>query len=107
MTVAQLVESIGRRVAYNTALTLIRILEEKGYVRHRTEPTKRAYVYEAAVAPEVARRRHLRDMVDRLFGGSADALASHLLVNEELTREQLQALRAQIDKKLRPRKERA
>jgi len=98
-----LVEAIERPVAYTTALTLLRILEQKGYVRHEPDPDGgRAYVYFPAVAADKARRSHVRDLVDRLFNGRPEELVTGLLEDERLSRAQLRALREQIEKSLAP-----
>lgn len=101
-TVAQLQEQVKREVAYTTVLTLIRILEKKGYVRHSAHPGGgRAHLYEAAVTEDKVRRHHLRDFVDRLFGGRLEALVAGLLDDEALDPEELEALRARIDARLK------
>jgi predicted transcriptional regulator len=103
LTVHALVEAIERPVAYTTALTLLRILEQKGYVRHEPDPDGgRAYVYFPAVAADKARRSHVRDLVDRLFNGRPEELVTGLLEDERLSRAQLRALREQIEKSLAP-----
>ncbi len=100
-TVTELLGHLGRDVAYTTALTLVRILEKKGYVTHEAQPDGgRAYVYRPKVQRENVTRRHVRDLVDRLFGGSAQSLVVGLLDDEDLSPEELAELRAQIDKKL-------
>jgi predicted transcriptional regulator len=106
MTVHELAARSGREVAYNTVLTLVRILEQKGYVSHSPHPDGgRAHVYRAAEASAPVRRRHVRDLVDRLFGGRAEGLMVGLIEDEALSRDELEQLRAQIESKLgQPRK---
>lgn len=84
--------------AYTSLATLVKILEQKGYLQHEEEG--RAFVFRAAVPPETARRQHLRDLVDRLFGGRPQDLAVGLLDDEELSRADLEALRKEIDQRL-------
>lgn len=101
LTVHALVEALERPVAYTTALTLLRILEQKGYVRHEPDPDGgRAYVYLPAVAANKARRSHVRDLVDRLFNGRPEELVTGLLEDERLSRSQLQLLRERIEQSL-------
>jgi predicted transcriptional regulator len=100
-TVHEIVAALDRPVAYNTALTLVRILEQKGYVRHEPHPDGgRAHLYVPAVPASKARRSHVRDLVDRLFDGRPEDLAAGLLQDERLGRVQLEMLRAQIDRTL-------
>lgn len=106
-TVNALLERTDRSAAYNTVLTLTRILEQKGYVTHSPHPEGgKAHLYRAAVEPGKARRQHVRDLLDRLFGGSAQELVAGLLDQDNLAKEDLKALRKQIDARLgekRPR----
>ena len=101
LTVHALLESVERPIAYTTALTMLRILEQKGYVRHEPDPEGgRAFVYLPAVAAEKARRNHVRDLVDRLFDGRPEQLVTGLLEDEQLSRAQLEALRGSIERSL-------
>jgi predicted transcriptional regulator len=101
LTVHALLEVLERPVAYTTALTLLRILQQKGYAKHEPDPDGgRAYVYLPAVAANKARRSHVRDLVDRLFNGRPEELVTGLLEDEQLSRAQLQLLREQIEKSL-------
>jgi predicted transcriptional regulator len=103
LTVHALVEALDRPIAYTTALTLLRILQQKGYAKHEPDPEGgRAYVYLPAVAASKARRSHVRDLVDRLFNGRPEELVTGLLEDERLSRAQLQLLREQIEKSLGP-----
>jgi predicted transcriptional regulator len=103
-TVQQVLEKLDKSVAYTTVLTLVRILEKKGYLDHVPNPAGgRAHLFRPTIEPAKARRRHVRDLVDRLFGGHADALVSRLLEDEQLSRDELEALRRQIDERLASR----
>jgi predicted transcriptional regulator len=100
-TVHDVVDALPKQVAYTTALTMLRILEQKGYVIHVPNPAGgRAHVYRPAAAEESVRRSHVRDLVDRVFGGSAEELVTGLLRDEKLTRAELEGLRAYIDSQL-------
>jgi predicted transcriptional regulator len=103
LTVHELVEALERPIAYTTALTLLRILEQKGYAKHEADPRGgRAYVYSPAVPASQARRSHVRDLVDRLFAGRPEELVTGLLEDEQLSRAQLEALRSHIERSLEP-----
>ena len=101
LTVHALLEAVDRPIAYTTALTLLRILEQKGYVKHEPDPDGgRAFVYLPAVAADKARRNHVRDLVDRLFDGRPEELVTGLLEDEQLSRAQLELLRGSIERSL-------
>jgi predicted transcriptional regulator len=100
-TVHDVVDALPKQVAYTTALTMLRILEQKGYAVHEANPAGgRAHVYRPTAPEESIRRSHLRDLIDRMFSGSAEELVTGLLRDEKLTRAELEALRAQIDSQL-------
>jgi predicted transcriptional regulator len=84
----------GDALAYNSVLTTIRILEQKGYVRHRQEG--RAYIYCACVAQEDASKVEVRHVLQRFFGNSREKLLLSLLGDEEITPAELRRLREAI-----------
>jgi predicted transcriptional regulator len=81
-------------LAYNSVLTTIRILEQKGYVRHRKEG--RAFFYVPLVAEEEAGFSEVRLVLRRFFGDSREKLMLSLLGDSEITAEELQRLRDAI-----------
>lgn len=100
-TVHDVVEALARDVAYTSVLTVLRILEKKGYVRHEAHPDGgRAHVYKPLVQAAKARRHHVRDLVDRLFGGQSEALVVGLLEEEKWSKRDLERLRELIDSRL-------
>jgi len=84
----------GDTLAYNSVLTTIRILEQKGYVRHRQEG--RAFIYSACVAEDDASRVEIRHVLQRFFGNSREKLLLSLIGDEEITPAELQRLRNAI-----------
>lgn len=84
----------GEALAYNSVLTTIRILEQKGYVEHRQEG--RAFIYRASVAENEASRSEVRHVLNRFFGNSRERLLLSLLGDEELSTEELQRLKDAI-----------
>lgn len=78
VTVGQVVEAIPERErpAYNTVQTMMKILERKGYVKHRAEG--RAFVYQAIVDRDSAAQTALSHVVQRFFGGSPRELEAIL-----------------------------
>src|SRR5580704_15703529 len=84
----------GEALAYNSVLTTIRILEQKGYVEHRQEG--RAFVYWPCVQEHEASRSEVRHTMSRFFGNSRERLLLSLLGDDEITPEELQRLREAI-----------
>ena len=85
--------------AYNTVLTVLRILRDKGFVT--SERKGRADVYRPGVTRVQASRRPLRELLDRFYAGSATALVSQLLDTADLDPEEIRAIRREVDAKLR------
>lgn len=94
--VTDLVEALplGEQLAYNSVLTTIRILEQKGYVEHRQEG--RAFVYWPCVQENEAGRSEVRNVLNRFFGNSREKLVLSLLGDEEISTEELSRLRDAI-----------
>src|SRR4030095_2655089 len=69
--------SPDKPTGYTTTLKLLQIMGDKGLV-HR-DATRRAHVYEAREAPETTQAQLVRDLVDRVFAGSAARLVMHAI----------------------------
>ena len=80
--------------AYSTVLTTLRILENKGYVRHEKEG--RAYLYHPVVGREDARRSVIKYMMSRFFNNSPELLVLNILEHEDLDAEDLDRLREMV-----------
>lgn len=80
-------------LAYNSILTTVRILEQKGYVAHRQEG--RAFIYVPSVAEHEASRSEVRHILNRFFGNSREQLLLSLL-DEGVTPAELARLREAI-----------
>jgi len=98
-TVREVKNALPRRkpLAYSTVLTVMRILERKGFVRHDT--ADRTYVYYPIVTREEVIRCTLRDLTNRLFDGSAELLMLNILDKEKLSLEELKRLKTLISQK--------
>jgi len=94
--VTDLVEALpeGEQLAYNSVLTTIRILEQKGYVEHRQEG--RAFVYWPCIHENEASRSEVRNVLHRFFGNSREKLVLSLLGDQEISTEELARLRDAI-----------
>jgi predicted transcriptional regulator len=97
-TAAEVRSLLSDDLAHNTVLTMLRILEEKGYVGHAEEG--RAHRFHALVAREEAGSSAFGRLVDAVFGGSAEALLTHFVRDRRLTREELQRIREVLDERL-------
>ena len=81
-------------LAYNSVLTTVRILEQKGYVEHRQEG--RAFVYKPSVAEHEASRSEVRHVLSRFFGNSRERLLLSLLGDDDLSPQELERLKEAI-----------
>jgi BlaI family penicillinase repressor len=79
-----------RKVAYTTVMTMMKILEEKKYLKKNQ--SDRAYVYRAAQPKGQVIRAMVRDFVNRVFNGSAEPLLVHLVEEHDLSREDLEEI---------------
>jgi predicted transcriptional regulator len=96
-TVAEVAEALPPPpLAYNTVLTTMRILEQKGYVQHQEEG--RAYVYEPLVERDDAAKNAVGYLLQRFFGNKSAALALRLVEEERPSDEELARLKALIEK---------
>ena len=95
--VSDLVAAIpaSESLAYNSILTTIRILEQKGYVEHRQEG--RAFVYRAYVQQQEASKSEVRHILSRFFGNSREQLLLSMLGDDEITPEELRRLKEAIE----------
>jgi predicted transcriptional regulator len=80
-------------LAYNTILTTLRILEQKGYVRHTKSREGRAFIYRAVVGRKQASRNALRHVVRGFFANSPELLVLNLLDDGDLSQRELQSIR--------------
>ncbi len=96
-SVREVTDALSRQrdVAYNTVLTLLRILTDKGYVAPRKEG--RAFIYAPLVSRSEARSQALKQLLTQFFEGSPTALAQHLIDQEDLSLDELEALKRELD----------
>lgn len=97
-TVAEVAEALPKQLglAYNTVLTTMRILEDKGFLRHTKPKEGRAFIYHAVVGQKEASRNAVRRLLTRFFGNSREELVLNLLEDEELSEQELQRIRQLI-----------
>lgn len=93
-SVSEVAEALPKELglAYNTVLTTMRILEDKGYVKHSKPKEGRAFIYRPVVSREQASRSDVRTLLRRFFGNSAEALVLNLLEDEKLNQDELKRI---------------
>ena len=97
-TVAELLERLPGDVTYSAVRATLRVLEEKGHVRHEERGPR--YVYQPTLAAESARTAAVQHLVRTFFNDSAEQAAMALLRNPDtsLTAEQLDRLAQEIER---------
>jgi predicted transcriptional regulator len=83
------------QLAYTTVITTLRILEEKGYLRHTKDG--KSFVYHPVVDRASVRRSALRQLVSRFFQNSPELLVSNLIADEQLSSKELQRLKKMLE----------
>jgi predicted transcriptional regulator len=97
-TAAEVRERLTDDLAYNTVLSMLRILEEKGHVRHVEEG--RAHRFIPLVARDEAGSSAIGRLVDKVFGGSAELMLTHFVRDQDLDDTELRRLRRMLDERL-------
>ena len=87
--------SADSQLAYTTVLTTLRILEDKGYLRHTKEG--KAFVYHPVIDRASASRSAIRHLVSRFFKNSPELLVSNLLADEQFSSRDLRRLKRLIE----------
>src|SRR5436190_1177644 len=86
-----------RKIAYTTVMTMMNILEQKGYLKKAQKD--RAYVYQATRAQKQVIRGMVREFVERVFNGSAEPLLLHLVEDRRLSKSDLEEIRRMLEEK--------
>lgn len=97
-TVHEVLEALPAQpaLAYNSVLTIVRILEKKGYVKHVKD--KRAHVYTPSIDRKDASRFEVRHLVSRFFGNSDELLVLNILEEKSIDPEELERLRQLLER---------
>jgi predicted transcriptional regulator len=98
-TVGAVQEELDPPLAYTTVQTMLNILERKGKLKRELEG--RAYVYSATITEAKALGQGARDLIDRMFGGSSEALVMSLLKNGDIDAKKLAELTERFNQKAR------
>jgi BlaI family penicillinase repressor len=88
-------QQLKRQLAYTTVQTMLNILHRKGRVGRTMKD--RAYFYKPVVSRSHVTREHMSDIVDRLFGGSAESLVMSLVETKHLTPKALARLQKMLE----------
>jgi predicted transcriptional regulator len=95
-TTMDVVNAITRpKLARNTVMTTLGVLERKGYVRHRVDG--RTFIFRAAVARDAARKTVLENVLERFFDGSAEQLVSKLLDGNHISEKDRKRIQKLLD----------
>lgn len=88
-------QRLKRDLAYTTVQTMLNVLHRKGKVKRALKD--RAYFYRPAVSRQRVVGQTMKDIIDRLFGGSAESLVMSLLETRHLTPEKLSEMNDLLD----------
>lgn len=97
--VSQVQEGLEQELAYTTVQTMLNILWRKGKLKRRLQG--RAYEYSAAVTEAKALGHAVRDLIDRMFGGSSEELVMSLIKSRQIDAKKI----AELSKRLEEEKE--
>jgi BlaI family transcriptional regulator, penicillinase repressor len=84
-----------RKIAYTTVMTMMKILESKGYLKKRRQ--ERAYVYRPAHPKEKVIGKMIREFMERVFNGSAEPLLVHLVKGKHIREKDLEKVRRMLE----------
>jgi predicted transcriptional regulator len=94
-SVSDVQEGLENELAYTTVQTMLNILCRKGKLKRKL--VGRAYEYRAVVSEEKASGNALRDLVERMFGGSAEELVMSLIKTKQIDAKRISELSKQIE----------
>jgi len=83
-----------RRIAYTTVMTMMKIMEDKKYLKRRLRG--RAYVYEATRPKKQMIREMVSEFINRVFNGSAEPLLAHLVEDRRFSESELKHIAKMI-----------
>jgi predicted transcriptional regulator len=95
-SVTEVQEGLEQELAYTTVQTMLNILERKGKLKRSL--SGRAYIYSATVSEEKASSHAVRDLIDRMFGGSSEELVMSLLKSRQIDAKKIAALSKRLAK---------
>jgi BlaI family transcriptional regulator, penicillinase repressor len=87
---------LEQQLAYTTVQTMLNILHKKGKLKRKLHG--RAYEYSAVVSEDRATRNAVRDLVDRMFGGSSEQLVMSLIKSKQIDAKKIAELSRRFEK---------
>jgi len=84
-----------RRIAYTTVMTMMKILETKGYLKKRRQ--ERAFLYRPAHPKNQVIAGMIREFIDRVFNGSAEPLLVHLVKSSRIREKDLEKILRMVE----------
>jgi predicted transcriptional regulator len=98
VSAAEVREAMADAPSYSAVRAMLRVLEEKGHVKHQAEGLK--YVYVPTVTRDKAKRSAVKHVLDTFFGGSPEQIVAALLdvSSTRLTREELDRMSEMIER---------
>ena len=98
-TVHEVKDSLGRgrKPAYSTILTMMRKLENKGYLEHEVD--HRTYVYRPTISQKTVRHSLLGDILDRLFEGSPSLMLNSLVERDLISEKELREVQKLLEER--------
>src|SRR5580698_9589522 len=95
--VTQVQAGLEQQLAYTTVQTMLNILERKGKLKRKLKG--RSYEYSATVTEANASGHALRDLVDRMFGGSSEELVMSLIKSRQIDAKRIAELSKRLEEK--------
>jgi predicted transcriptional regulator len=95
-TVSEVQQSLDQQLAYTTVQTMLNILDRKGKLKR--ELRGRAFVYSATVTEAKASMHAVKDLVDRMFGGSSEDLVMSLIKSRQIDPKKIAELSRRLEK---------
>lgn len=89
----------ARKLAYTSAATILRILEQKDFVTSTKQG--KTFIYQATLSKDAYQSRSLKNLSEKLFDNAPATLVARLVDDDDLSEEALDEIRALIDKRLR------
>ncbi len=88
-----------RNLAYTSAATILRIMEQKNFVT--SEKRGKTFVYKPMLAKDAYQSKTLRDLSDKLFDGTPATMVARLVSDQGMSEEALEEIRALLDRRLK------
>lgn len=84
-----------QKLAYNTILTMMKIMERKGYISHKKKG--RAHLFKPSISARQARIKAIKHMVDSFFNGSPELLVQSLVESDNISLDEIERIKEMIN----------